>query len=69
MNPRIKQVKKKNSPTLSRDTKKMMELNKKNLTKAIQSQEKKDWIEYRRICNIISNMVSTDKKNRLEKTS
>ena len=39
--PRIVQVKKKNNPTLSKEMRKMMEMNKKNLTKAKKSQSKK----------------------------
>ena len=35
--PRIVQVKKNNNPTLSKETRKMMEMNKKNLTKATKS--------------------------------
>ena len=66
--PRIVQVKKKNNPTLSKETRKMMEMNKKNLTKAKKSQSKKDWIEYRRNRNIIADMVNKDKDKKIEKS-
>merc|ERR1711867_394645 len=65
--PRIIQVKKKNNPTLSKETRKMMEMNKKNLTNAKKSQSKKDWIEYRRNRNIIADMVNKDKDRKMEK--
>merc|ERR1711867_63146 len=65
--PRIIQVKKKDNPTLSKETRKMMEMNKKNLTKAKKSQSKKDWIEYRRNRNIIADMVNKDKDKKIEK--
>ena len=44
-----------------------MEKNKKNFTKAKKSQCKKDWIEYRRNRNIISDMVNKDNNQRIEK--
>ena len=43
-------------------------MNKKNLTKAKKSQSKKDWIEYRRNCNIIADMVNKDKDKKIEKS-
>merc|ERR1711867_128894 len=66
--PRIIQVKKKNNPTLSKEARKMMEMNKKNLTKAKKLQSKKDWIEYRRNRNIIADMVNKDKDKKIEKS-
>ena len=44
-----------------------MKNNKKNFTKAKKSQCKKDWIEYRRNKNIISDMVNKDNTQRIEK--
>ena len=64
---KVVQVRKNDSPTLSKETKEKMEENKKRLEKAKKTRKKEDWIEYKANRNEISKMVNEDKKKNLEK--